>query len=170
MYAIVGYFDEITESKIVKLWEEMRETAISDYPYRRKGHRPHLTFSSFHEFEPDLLLGMERSTALYEAIGLHFRLFGSFMKSNSFLLLPDSSSELTELHRDIDALHTASSLYTQENWIPHITIANHLNQDQHSAVQHLAQQRLDPFSGTLTELALIQITKHAVIELQIYSL
>ncbi|PAF19806.1 hypothetical protein CHH51_01145 [Terribacillus saccharophilus] len=28
MYAIVGYFDEITESKLVTLWEEMRERAI----------------------------------------------------------------------------------------------------------------------------------------------
>ncbi|PAF19805.1 hypothetical protein CHH49_09335 [Terribacillus saccharophilus] len=92
------------------------------------------------------------------------------MKSNSFLLLPDPSSMLTEFQREIYALQAASSIYTLENWIPHMTIANHLNPGQQSAVQHLAQQRLDPFSGTLSKIALIQITEHAVIELQVYSL
>ncbi|WP_411848905.1 hypothetical protein [Terribacillus saccharophilus] len=48
-----------------------------------------------------------------------------------------------------------------------MTIANHLNPGQQAAVQHLAKQRLDPFSGTLSKIALIQITEHAVIELQI---
>ncbi|SEM50853.1 2'-5' RNA ligase superfamily protein [Terribacillus saccharophilus] len=167
MYAIVGYFDEVAESKIVKLWEELRDTAITDYPYRRKGHRPHLTFSSFTEFNPDLLQEIERLTSLYEAITLRFRLFGSFMKSDSFLLLPDPSSMLTDLHQEIYSLQAASSLYAPEHWIPHMTIANHLNPGQQAVVQHLAKQRLDPFLGTLSKIALIQITEHAVIELQI---
>ncbi|MEC0303408.1 hypothetical protein P4686_10395 [Terribacillus saccharophilus] len=110
MYAIVGYFDEVTESKIVKLWEELRETAITDYPYRRKGHRPHLTFSSFTEFNPDLLQKIDQLTSLYEAITLRFRLFGSFMKSDSFLLLPDPSSMLTNLHQKIQPASCVFSL------------------------------------------------------------
>lgn len=170
MYAIVGYFDEVTESKIKKLWEELREKNITDYPYLRTGHLPHLTFASFNECEPELLEGFERLTNLHEVIYLRFRLFGSFIKSDSFLLLPDPTSELTELHREIHNLHAAAPLYRPENWIPHMTIANHLTPDQQSAVQHLAHQRLDPFSGNLSKLALIQITEHAVIELQLYSL
>lgn len=92
------------------------------------------------------------------------------MRSDSFLLLPDPSSALTELHREICNLQAVPSLYTLENWIPHMTIANHLNPDQQSAVQQLAQQRMYPFSGTLTKLAIIQITEREVIELQIFSL
>ncbi|MFP7477944.1 2'-5' RNA ligase family protein [Terribacillus saccharophilus] len=167
MYAIVGYVDQVTESKILGLWKEMRDKDITDYPYQREGHRPHLTFSSFTEPEPDLLHEIERLSTQAKAVPLRFRLFGSFMKSDSFLLLPDSNNELTELHRKVLALQSAPSLYTPGIWIPHITIANHLNPDQQSAVQQLAQQRLEPFSGSLIKLAFIQITEHAVIELKV---
>ncbi|PAD36439.1 2'-5' RNA ligase family protein [Terribacillus saccharophilus] len=170
MYAIVGYFDEVTESMIVKLWEDLRDRAITDYPFRRMGHRPHLTFSSFPELNSDLLQKLEPFADLSEALPLRFRLFGSFIKSDSFLLLPDPSSLLSEFQREVYALQAASSLYSPEKWIPHVTIANHLNLDQQSAVQHLAKKRLEPFSGTLSKIALIQITEHAVIELQLYSL
>ncbi|MFP7253445.1 2'-5' RNA ligase family protein [Terribacillus goriensis] len=170
MYAIIGYFDGVTENKIVKLWEELREKEITDYPFRRKGHFPHLTFSSFTELSPGLSQKIVRLTNSYEALTLRFRLFGSFMRSDSFLLLPDPSRALIELHREIFNLQAVSSLYTPENWIPHMTIANHLNPDQQSAVQQLAQQRIYPFSGILTKLALIQITEREVITLQIISL
>lgn len=170
LYAIIGYFDSVTENKIVKLWGELREKNITDYPFQRKGHRPHLTLSSFTELSPGFSQKIEQLTTFHEAITLRFRLFGSFMKSDSFLLLPDPSSALIEFQREIYAVQAESSFYTPENWIPHMTIANHLTPDQRTAVQQLAQQRMDPFSGILTKLALIQITEHEVIELQIFSL
>lgn len=60
LYAIIGYFDGLTENNIVKLWEELREKEITDYPFRRKGHCPHLTFSSFTELSPGLSQKIER--------------------------------------------------------------------------------------------------------------
>ncbi|SDD15320.1 2'-5' RNA ligase superfamily protein [Terribacillus halophilus] len=154
---------------IAALWTELQEKEITDYPFRRKGHRPHLTFASITEVEPVLLHGLQQISAKFKPLPLSFHLFGSFIKSDTFLLIPNFNGALTELHRKINALHSAAPFFTPDNWIPHITIANYLSQTQFAAVQQVAKQRLDPFMATMINLAIIQVRESDVAELQTYS-
>ncbi|PAD39183.1 hypothetical protein CHH53_07720 [Terribacillus sp. 7520-G] len=168
LYALAGFFDASTEKSITALWEELLEKDITDYAFRRKGHRPHLTFASFHEADNQLIYGMEQITKQYDPLPLSFQLFGSFMGKDAFLLLPNPSASLMQLQRKISALHMPAPLYTPDNWIPHITLANYLSQTQYAAVQQLAKDRLHPFTATMIRLALIQVTENEVAEWTTY--
>lgn len=54
-YAIVGYFDKITDEKIHGLWEMLAKEGIDDYLFN-SANNPHIKFMMYEDIEKDKLM------------------------------------------------------------------------------------------------------------------
>ncbi|MGT2862433.1 2'-5' RNA ligase family protein [Streptococcus gallinaceus] len=89
-----------------------------------------------------------------------FSSVGSFLRSGTVYLSPVLSSELYQCHARVYERLTVSadSLYSPGKWIPHMTLANYLAEDELPAAFALCQNQTQ-LEGRAVEIQLIKIQK-----------
>lgn len=164
MYAVILTFDEQTEIRIKKIWQELEEQGISDYASQVQNRKPHLTLASYEEIA-NLEVFEKQFNLFYRQVSslpIHFSTLGSFLQSGTLFLSPVVTQSLFSLHQAYYQefrVWSAQKLYRPEHWIPHVTLANYLSADKLQEAFAFCQGRLSNLEGCITGVQLIEISK-----------
>ncbi|WP_455661178.1 2'-5' RNA ligase family protein [Pradoshia sp.] len=104
---------------------------------------------------------MEQYFASRSSLAISFQSIGAFMKFPALFLSPVMTKELMQLHFDYYEnfkrfSYAANGYYMPDSWVPHCTIISHVPTDRLSEAAALSMNMYNPFSGALTEVALVR--------------
>lgn len=161
-YAVVLYFDEETEDRLLALWAALDVHGV-DSAARTfgAGYRPHLTLSIIDTDETDRVIDA-LETPLAEVAGLPVTLasLGFFVPypCPAYLAITPTS-RLLALHEQVyDALDMPCwDHYRPGSWMPHCTLA--MRVDLTSPVAHVVSKTALPIHASVSAAHLVEIPK-----------
>ena len=128
-FALVMYFDSLSEKPIRELWQKIADAGITS-TLARAGVRPHLTLTIFDQVSriprEDELAGFARKSHLTD---LQATYIGFFSQPDPVVFVaPTPTQELMDFHRSIihvlmEDAQPISANYLPGTWVPHCTIA-----------------------------------------------
>ncbi len=124
--------------------------------------RPHLSLGGYRELELDRYFTMmEQYFASRSSLAINFQSIGAFMTFPALFLSPVMTKELMQFHfRYYEHFkrfsYAANKYYMPGSWVPHCTIISHVPMDCVSEAAALCLNKYKPFSGALTEVALVR--------------
>ncbi|MDR6555078.1 2'-5' RNA ligase family protein [Paenibacillus qinlingensis] len=163
MYGVVAHLDSNTENYIKQVWKELSDKALSQYAEEVQDRRPHITIAGY-----DSGVNIEQFIAkfdnFYESkkqISINLNSLGTFLNSGALFLSPVPSREFLEFHnnhhKNFEIYQTsAETQYLPNNWIPHCTIANRLNEEKLKEAIVYCTTRIEPLTTTIVEISLIK--------------
>jgi 2'-5' RNA ligase len=162
-YAIEMFFDSSTAVRIRRLWENL---ALAGASFMRDGGaRPHVSLAVCDTLDVsgarDLIDGFARKIA---PIPVTLASLGVFPSASPVMFLaPKVTVELLQIHSEFftafDSLgHGCWSHYSPLHWIPHCTVAMHIDAQQLSGLGSICLAADLPISGTLTEIGLVEFS------------
>lgn len=163
-YALVAYFNNEIEDKILKTWEALDELEITTYGTENPGRRPHITFA---DYDSLLLEGYFRNFELFfsnsEPIPVIMSVIGSFIGSKTVFIMDPANERLRsvhlEYHNEFRNYPVAmDSKYIPNVWIPHCTIASRLNGKALLDTYEFCDKSLGIVTGFINEYALLELT------------
>jgi 2'-5' RNA ligase len=127
--AVIGLFDDETDAKVRKLWQELEERfglqSIYATPY------PHLSFHTANDYPDEQVeVVLRRVAAEVEPVFVRTSGLGLFTGENPILYLPITrTAELERLHARLFAALEPLAIepnphYQPGRWLPHITLAS----------------------------------------------
>lgn len=152
------------QKAIKDFWKELSDAQLSQYAYEVTDREPHITFASFDEGTPkdDIIKSLEDLTLPNSPIDISFTSIGSFINANIIFLSPIKNQQMTQLHsnihRQLGTYIDKNSLYSPNNWVPHLTIANRIAEDKMAKAYHYCLKHLSLSEGKITGIKLISIT------------
>lgn len=165
MYAVVGYFGPQTEEQITQVWESLKESGISDYAFKVEGSRPHVTFAAYDTVDQSAFINdLDNYYKGKEAIIVEMNVLGTFIGSGTLFITPTMTRELLNFHwNHHEAFHSylddPDSYYLPGQWIPHCTLANHLEGEMLQKAFDYCTKHLTPIKATIQEIALVKVEK-----------
>ncbi|GFZ75865.1 hypothetical protein GCM10008018_21420 [Paenibacillus marchantiophytorum] len=163
MYGVVAHFDSNTELYIKQIWKELSDKAVSKYSEEVQDRRPHITIAGY-----DSGLNIERFIAEFDSfyeskkqISITLSSLGTFLNSGALYLAPVPSKEFLEFHDNHHhyfQIYQASAeiQYLPNNWIPHCTIANRLNEAKLKEAIVYCTKRIEPLTTAIVEISVIK--------------
>lgn len=101
-YAIVGYFDSISDKKVKGLWKGFADIGIDDYLIN-SSNNPHIKFAMFESL--DLDAAQKELYSLLEKIqkiNIHFKKYGIYPNDKPFITIDIADNiEIIKLQMDI---------------------------------------------------------------------
>lgn len=101
-YAIVGYFDSISDKKVKGLWKGFADIGIDDYLIN-SSNNPHIKFAMFESL--DLDAAQKELYSLSERIqkiNIHFKKYGIYPNDKPFITIDIADNiEIIKLQMDI---------------------------------------------------------------------
>lgn len=160
MYAIIATLDETTNQKIRNLWQELKDMSLSDYAYQVRDREPHITLADFETIAvEEVLESLGDKLNLTLPLELSFQAIGSFLGSSIVFLGPTKTPGLAKLHKHIHdllgQLVAVDSQYVPEVWIPHLTLANRIDEDKLTQVYAHCLNNLEMTRGQITAIKVI---------------
>ncbi|WP_339302917.1 2'-5' RNA ligase family protein [Paenibacillus sp. FSL R5-0519] len=163
MYGVVLHFDLETERIIKTLWKKLSDSGISNYAYEIENRKPHITLADYSELKVSEYKGL--FDCYYKSVPrmyLSYNTLGTFMNSGALFLSPNPTKELIDFHSNYHnhfMKYNAFSnlMYHPERWIPHCTIANHLDDQKLLEALHFTTKRLESMQTEVQEISLIKI-------------
>lgn len=152
------------QKAIKDFWKELSDAQLSQYAYEVTDREPHITLASFDEGTPkdDIIKSLEDLTLPNSPIDISFTSIGSFINANIIFLSPIKNQQMTQLHsnihRQLGTYIDKNSLYSPNNWVPHLTIANRIAEDKLDKTYHYCLKHLPIFKGKIIGIKLISIT------------
>ncbi|WP_423831888.1 2'-5' RNA ligase family protein [Streptococcus equinus] len=152
------------QKAIKDFWKELSDAQLSQYAYEVTDREPHITLASFDEGTPkdDIIKSLEDLTLPNSPIDISFTSIGSFINANIIFLSPIKNQQITQLHsnihRQLGTYIDKNSLYSPNNWVPHLTIANRIAEDKLDKTYHYCLKHLPIFKGKIVGIKLISIT------------
>jgi 2'-5' RNA ligase len=155
-YTIELQLNRAAESRVLDLWDILRNEKITDFSYRMN-YRPHVTLAMYHEMDiARTIAKLERFAAGATPIKVAFRQLA--VGKTSILALPVENGTLRKWHarferrlgrsfRDID--HAGI-------WMPHCTIGMELPTTELGRAVDKVLAKWAPIEGRLERLALIK--------------
>ena len=127
--------DEVAERAVRTLWQELITSGV---PAKRPaGYGPHITLVAYQVAEPGIAAYAERLPSLVtrqRSLPLCLESLGIFPETGVVFLAPRPSSALLALHRrivhglaDLDPTGSLDTLLLPGQWMPHCTLAGHLD-------------------------------------------
>lgn len=166
MYAIIATLDRQTEKVIRGIWNELKELSLSDYAYEVKDREPHITLASFEVDDIDSVIKI-----LYSRLNpvlplkITFQSLGSFLGTNIVYLSPTKTPDVMNLHSRIHELFKEiiepDSQYAPLNWIPHLTIANRIDEDKLAEIYRYCLNQISNQDAFIINLKLIEISDNS---------
>lgn len=159
-YAVLLYFDEDAESLINKWTQDLVNLGLNSR-FAEIDMRPHLTLAEFDFTDLGKVEKLLKEFAdRQQPVDLRFSSLGVFPGDNAVLFLnPVVSGRLVELHRDLNNLlelccNEFSPLYTEENWVPHCTLALDYNNDHLDQAMRYLSDRFLPIDTKAVSIVL----------------
>ena len=162
-YALLAYFDYVTELKLKQLWAELHELGITDYGVAVKDRRPHITLADYQDVDIELLSSMlQQYFPKQLQVPIHFNVLGSFIGNNMLYLAPTITRQLLDLHRNYHENFkqfnlNPNSYYLPDCWVPHCTIAGRLTDETILQVFSYCKENIPPIKTKITEVGLVEV-------------
>jgi len=163
-YALQLYFDPSTDAKVRKLWRRFAEAGIARHLVE-SANRPHLTLAVYDNLdvvtaERELLLFVP-TLAPFPVIFTHVGVFTQ--PSPVVFLAPVVTIDLLDLHqvtheRFVGFGTGPHQFYLPRRWIPHCTIALHVDRQTLPLSMEVIQEISLPMTGTVTELGIVRVS------------
>lgn len=174
MYAIIALLDKTSNDYIRTIWEELREKGFSHYAFEKENMEPHLTLASLWEVNmPVVQQILGQLVDEFFPLELPFSAIGSFLGQSIITLNPVKTPALVHLH---STLHQqlveylpVYSLYAPQYWVPHVTLANRVQESHFLQAYQYCLSRCEHFAGFIVGFKLIFIHDNQSIS-DIYSI
>ncbi|MFS0868750.1 2'-5' RNA ligase family protein [Paenibacillus xylanilyticus] len=163
MFGVVAHFDQNTELYIKQVWKELSDNAVSKYAEEVRDRRPHITIAGYNS-DVDIEQFISDFDCFYESkkqLSITMSSLGTFLNTGILFLAPVPSKEFITLHDNHHSFFekyrmNAESQYLPNNWIPHCTIANRLNDENLKEAMSYCTKRIERISATIVEVSVIK--------------
>ena len=160
-YAVVIYFDEISEQPILNAWRELEEKNISR-ALNNPGIRPHITLAIYDSLncircEKEIRQYAINSNLLYLSAD-HFGVFPHASPVIFIALAPnkDLMSFQRRIHQILENnAHGSWEMYQPDNWVPHITLVRDMKRKNLSAVLEICMKIKLPLELRITQIGIV---------------
>ena len=173
MYLISIYFDEKTDRQIRKLMAQVAEKTGNTF--MQDNHvPPHITVAAIETRDENVAIAvLEKCVQVLQQGKLRFITTGTFFPQVLFLepVLNEYLHELACAVNDAvkDLPDTIVSPYYQPfSWLPHVTLAKQLSEEQILLAFETMQKRFASFEGTVTRIGIAKTNPHR--DLQVWDL
>ncbi len=157
-YAVVLTFDEILEKAVHSTWDQ-----LEGFGERLKtlGSMPHITLAAFDDVNPEKLkIATKRFSENASSINIKFSSFGAFATEEHVIFLaPDPTPELLDLQQQFFDMLGPLSRFTSYKpgiWIPHCTIAMHVEEKDYSRALQTCYTLNLPISGLASSVEIVK--------------
>ncbi|HDR8193291.1 MULTISPECIES: 2'-5' RNA ligase family protein [Bacillus] len=161
MYAIIAKFDRVFTNKITELQNELTNIMGTN---QLAGVEPHITIADYNELDVNLFIEkLKGFVAIQESMSaVTFPSVGTFPTNGTIFLAPTVTDELLKLHHSyhdyFKNFHdNPNSYYVPGKWVPHCTIANHLNSTQFLSAMEYIYESFDVTTASIEKLKLIKV-------------
>ncbi|MFJ6188945.1 2'-5' RNA ligase family protein [Bacillus thuringiensis] len=161
MYAIIATFDRVFTNKITELQNELTNIMGTN---QLAGVEPHITIADYNELDVHLYTEkLGEFVAIQENMdAVTFPSVGTFPTNGTIFLAPTVTDELLKLHHSyhdyFKNFHdNPNSYYVPGKWVPHCTIANHLNSTQFLSAMEYIYENFDVTTASIEKLKLIKV-------------
>jgi hypothetical protein len=162
-YAIVGYFDNRTDSFIQSLWKELADRNVCSYMCNSENN-PHIKFSMYTQLDLE-----KAKSILYDFVtsrykmNIHLKNYGFFTENNPVLVIDFAPSiQLLDLQKDAKKAFDKCgdkfdvSYFDEGIWMPNCQLSvKNENTNFQEAIHYLLERPLQ-FNGTLERIGIIE--------------
>lgn len=162
-YAVVIYFDEISEQPILKVWSELEKMNISQ-AMNNPSIRPHITlaiYDSFNCIKCEKEIGQfAKNSDLLSVNADHFGIFPH--ASPVIFIAPTPSRELINFQKRIhytlkNNVDGSWDMYQPGNWVPHITLVRDIEIKNLSTALEICMKIKLPLELKITQIGVVNI-------------
>lgn len=167
-YAVVLYFDEMTDHRVRRAWASLEAHGVRSAASTYGGdYRPHLTLAIVDTYRAGgVASSLRRPLANVAGLPVTLASLGFFLTEQAPAFLSvTATARLLSLHEDVhDALgdRDSWSYYTPDNWVPHCTLA--MGVESPSAVTRALHTTPLPIRATVTTAQLVRLPRVAAEE------
>ena len=162
-YAVVLYFDEMTDYRVRRAWAALDAHGICSAASTHGGdYRPHLTLAIVDtHLAGRVAASLRRPLANVAGLPVTLASLGFFLTDQAPAFLSvTATSRLLGLHEDVHAAlggRSSWSYYTPENWVPHCTLA--MDVVSPSAVTRAMATTPLPIRATVTSAQMVRLPR-----------
>lgn len=165
MYLISVYFDEKTDRQIRKLMAEIAEKTGNTF--MQDNHvPPHITVAAIEtRNEDEAIVELEECVQQLKVGKLRFISTGAFFPQVLYLepvlneYLHDLACAVNAAVKDLSET-IVSPYYRPFSWLPHVTLAKQLSEEQMLLAFETMQKRFVSFEGTVTRIGIAKTNPH----------
>ena len=162
-FAIVGYFDFVSDEKVKTIWKGLANINVDDYLIKSENN-PHIKFAMFNTLD---LLATKRALQLLTKrttkIDIHFKKYGLYPNDKPFLTIDIADNvNIMRLHNEIQDIfkgfgeEDGRGYFSPGIWKPDCQLTVSFDKTKlPAAVNYLADINL-PFNGKLERLGVIE--------------
>jgi len=161
-YAVLLYFDEQTEQRIMDLRHTLTEAGIPSL-MNKMGDRPHISLAGFSEVDRDSLISLvQEYVTSREQFSVRLGVIGTFpTKENVLFLSPAPTIQLLtyhqEFHQRLAKFKLVSSpYYASESLVPHCTLEMNIPDEQFQKAIEYCHKAFTPLLGQFQEMGVIE--------------
>jgi len=161
LYAIIATFDRVFTNKITELQNKLTNVIGTN---QLAGVEPHITIADYNELDVNLYIEkLKEFVAIQENMSaVTFPSVGTFPTNGTVFLAPTVTDDLLRLHHfyhdHFKTFHdNSNSYYVPGKWVPHCTIANHLNSTHFLSVMEYIYENFDVTTASIEKLKLIKV-------------
>lgn len=162
-YAIVGYFDSVSDKKIKELWKGFADIGVDDYLINSENN-PHIKFAMFDSIDLEAAQNeLNLLSKKIEKINIHFKKYGFYPNDKPFITIDISENiEIIKLHMEIQNIFNklgnkdVRDYFAPGIWKPDCQLTISFDKTKlAAAVNYLAEKTL-PFIGQLDKIGVIE--------------
>ena len=162
-FAIVGYFDSVSDERIRKLWQGMADIEVCNYLIN-SDNNPHIKFAILDELDKNYIAeNIKLLCRRTNKINLHFKTYSFYPNDSPFLCIDIAVSlPILDLHAEIQKItdenceKDSRGFFKQGVWKPDCQLTVPFDRTKLvKAVDYLSNTEL-PFDGTLEKIGLIE--------------
>ena len=173
MYLISIYFDKKTEQMMQSYINQVAKA--TDNTFMLDGNiPPHITLCGFHaKDEYKVVEKLDKNIEKIKGGQIYFATLGVF-KGQVIYVEPILNEYLHKLSEDIHNICknfqdiTFNHFYMPNNWIPHMSIGKHLNEEQMIEAFKVLVKQFVPMEATVTRIGIAKTNPHR--DIKIYEL
>jgi len=161
-YAVVIYFDKISDQPILNAWREMQENNISR-ALHNPGIRPHITLAIYDslnciECEKEIRQYIVNSNLIHLSAD-HFGIFP--LASPVIFIALTPNRDLINFHKKIhqilkNNIHGSWEMYQPGNWVPHLTLVRDIKKKNLSAILEICMKIKLPLELRITQIGIVK--------------
>lgn len=162
-YAIVGYFDSISDKRIKELWKGLADIGVDDYLIN-SSNNPHIKLAMFETLDLEAAQQeLYRLTEKMQKINIHFKKYGIYPNDKPFITIDIAENiEVIKLHMKVQELFDKFINKDSENyfvpgiWKPDCQLTVSFDKRKlGAAINYLSETTL-PFNGKLEKIGIIE--------------
>lgn len=165
MYLISLYFDANTEKTMQLYIDQVAKTTGNKFMIDGK-IPPHITILAFEAKDESMVVKMfEENVSKLKCASIFFAAIGA-LKGQVIYVEPVQNEYLHSISRELYSIYKGipdikfSPYYKPYEWIPHLSVGKHLNEEQMEKAFKVLMRRFAPFEGYITRIGIAKTNPH----------